>query len=114
MTNATTGAPVPWPSRLDHNFTQHDLILGAFNSLYKLDPRTWNMWMQIMQRYAGFLVLFAPGFDFFFLFLLPAALPCLTRNAGCPKLAFGCFSLTTWRHTRCDDWQRKQGLVLCC
>ena len=50
MTNATTGLPVAWPGRLEHNFTSRDLVLGAFNSLYKLDPRTWSMWMQIMQR----------------------------------------------------------------
>lgn len=52
MLNATTGMQVSWPSRLEHNFTQDDLILGAFNSLYKLDPRTWDIWMQIMQRYS--------------------------------------------------------------
>ncbi len=54
MTNATTGLPVPWPSRLEHNFTSHELVLGAFNSLYKLDPRTWDLWMKIMQRYCSF------------------------------------------------------------
>ena len=50
MTNSTTGSPVAWPDRLQHNFTSEDLVLGAFNSLYKLDPRTWAMWMEIMQR----------------------------------------------------------------
>jgi hypothetical protein len=50
MTNATTGLPVPWPRRLEHNFTSSDLILGAFNSLYKLDPQTWDLWLKILQR----------------------------------------------------------------
>jgi predicted O-linked N-acetylglucosamine transferase (SPINDLY family) len=50
MMNASTNKEVPWPQRLEHNFTSDDIVLGAFNSLYKLDPRTWQLWMKIMQR----------------------------------------------------------------